>query len=351
MGATEAELFWRGCYGLTYGATVAELDIRHLRVIRAVVDSGSISKAATRLGVSQPALSAQVRRIEQAFGSPLFSRLADGTVPTEFGRLVSDRATALLGDLDHLLAMCRVQPADALVLRVGTRPTLFTGRLTQALRSELECPDLRLETNSSSALLVEMVRAGRLDLALVEVTQDTAVSTVPGVRTRRLVTEPLFAAVPTTSPLARLSAIPLTALADFEWVTLPPEFDAARTQWGTACAAAGFLPRIRHVVSDGLAVRSLVKCGAVAAVSPHSESTGSVTVLPFVGDPLLVELHVVIHSQGVLAGRDNEVFRCIAAMYRESVDSIPNYRSWWSRNRWAHSEIDRALAESNARTG
>jgi DNA-binding transcriptional LysR family regulator len=65
---------------------VAELELRHLRAICAIAEEGSVSKAAGRLGVTQPALTAQLRSIERILGGELFRRSPHGSEPTELGR-------------------------------------------------------------------------------------------------------------------------------------------------------------------------------------------------------------------------------------------------------------------------
>src|SRR5689334_12973656 len=65
-----------------------ELELRHLRVVCRLADTGSVSKAAAALGVSQPSLTAQLHRIEEAVGGSLFERGSTGVVPTPLGKHV-----------------------------------------------------------------------------------------------------------------------------------------------------------------------------------------------------------------------------------------------------------------------
>ncbi|MFC7642144.1 LysR family transcriptional regulator [Streptosporangium lutulentum] len=80
-----------------------ELEIRHLRVICAIADHGSLTRAATALALTQPGLSAQLGRIEIMLGGRLFDRRHEGVTPTEFGEMVLTRARALLPSVDELL--------------------------------------------------------------------------------------------------------------------------------------------------------------------------------------------------------------------------------------------------------
>lgn len=115
---------------------MAELELRHLRAVRAVADGGSVSRAATVLGVSQPALTAQVKRIERILGGDLFVRGPSGVRPTELGRFVLARADALLSDMQALVASARRHGEDRPeTLRIGYVPLLVIGRFIEELGS------------------------------------------------------------------------------------------------------------------------------------------------------------------------------------------------------------------------
>src|SRR5690606_8592160 len=73
-----------------------DLELRHLKIVSAVADAGSVSKAAVSLGLAQPALTAQLKRIERVLGGALFHRDHTGARPTALGELVLTRAKVLL---------------------------------------------------------------------------------------------------------------------------------------------------------------------------------------------------------------------------------------------------------------
>ena len=72
------------------------LELRHLKVVCAIAETGSVTKAASLLGLAQPALTAQLQRIERTLGGPLFERDRRGARPTALGELVLARARVLL---------------------------------------------------------------------------------------------------------------------------------------------------------------------------------------------------------------------------------------------------------------
>lgn len=78
---------------------MSELELRHLRTVCAIAEAGSLTKAAELLGVTQPALSAQLRAVENIIGGKLFDRHSAGSTPTELGDSVVGLAATLLDDL------------------------------------------------------------------------------------------------------------------------------------------------------------------------------------------------------------------------------------------------------------
>lgn len=79
-----------------------DLELRHLKVIRAIDEAGSLTRAATSLGLAQSALSGQLKRIERGLGGALFVRDRAGARPTPPGELVLDRARVLLPAMRQL---------------------------------------------------------------------------------------------------------------------------------------------------------------------------------------------------------------------------------------------------------
>ena len=71
------------------------LDLRRLTYFKAIADAGSLSEAARRLSVPQPALSYHVKELETEFGAPLLNRAQNGATVTEAGQLLLDHATII----------------------------------------------------------------------------------------------------------------------------------------------------------------------------------------------------------------------------------------------------------------
>ncbi len=77
------------------------MDVRHLRNVLAVMETGSLNRAALQLGISQPALTKSIQRLEASLGVPLFLREAKGMRPTIYARSLSDFARATCVGLEQ----------------------------------------------------------------------------------------------------------------------------------------------------------------------------------------------------------------------------------------------------------
>ena len=114
------------------------LELRHLKVVCAIAETGSVTKAASLLGLAQPALTAQLQRIERTLGGPLFERDRRGARPTALGELVLSRARVLLpamkGLQDEAARLAGAGSDDAMSrYRIGTIGGPVVGGLVHRL--------------------------------------------------------------------------------------------------------------------------------------------------------------------------------------------------------------------------
>ena len=237
------------------------IDVDLLRLLRAVQDEGSISAAARRLGISQPAASQQLRRAERAIGTALVERTGRTSRPTDPGRVLARHAVAV----ENLLAAAEREVLAVAGLAAGTvRLVAFpsaSARLVPRALARLRrgFPGLRVA-------LAEMEPPGSLDLlrrgdADVVVTFDHVVAghSVPtdldGLSVVALLDDEVRVAVPATRPWARASTVRMAELGDEEWIAGCPR---CRGHLVDLAAAAGFVPRIRYETDDYVAVLGLV---------------------------------------------------------------------------------------------
>jgi DNA-binding transcriptional LysR family regulator len=163
----------------------------------AVIDAGRISAAARVLALSQPAVTAQIRRLEDAVGAPLFVRSVRGVVPTTAGERLAGYARSIRDLLEEAAASVGAsdEPSDELVLTAST--TIAAHVLPQVLagfRRVHPTVGLRLEVGNTEAVLAS-VTAGRVPLGLVE-----GLARAGGVRLAPFVDDEIVAVVGRGSP-------------------------------------------------------------------------------------------------------------------------------------------------------
>lgn len=242
------------------------MELRQLAYLVAVVDEGGFTRAAARLHVAQPGVSAQIRRLERELGQPLLDRTGRTVRPTDAGTAVLPYARAALEAVEG----ARRAVADTAGLVRGHVSVGVAGSL-----SALDVPGLLAGfhaahpgvevtlTEDRRDRLVEAVRAGRLDLALCG--HPGVAGT--GVAVRVVADEPLVAAVAGDDPLAGRASVPLRGLAERTLITLPPG-SGLRAVLDDACAAAGVRPRVAFEAGDPVLLARLAARGLGVAVLP-----------------------------------------------------------------------------------
>jgi len=144
--------------------------LRQLQYVVALADAGHFGRAAEQSHVTQPALSQQVRQLEELCGAPLFDRLGKTVRLTPFGREFADRARKILDETDGLMSFVESQSGRPnRPLRFGLIPTVAPYLLPDifpALRHDLPRLAFTVSENRTDALL-EGLLEGTLDLALI----------------------------------------------------------------------------------------------------------------------------------------------------------------------------------------
>ncbi|MDE2516863.1 MAG: LysR family transcriptional regulator [Rhodospirillales bacterium] len=146
------------------------MDLRRLRYFVEVVEARSMSAAAMRLHVAQPALSKTIQALEEELGAPLLQRSARGVAMTEAGELLYEHSQIILGQVErarHEVQTSRDRPSGHVVIGMPYSVTVVLGMpLVQAVSRDH--PELHLElAQDHSHLLTGRLRSGRLDLAVM----------------------------------------------------------------------------------------------------------------------------------------------------------------------------------------
>ncbi|CAL9668196.1 hypothetical protein SUDANB105_07353 [Streptomyces sp. enrichment culture] len=265
-----------------------ELELRHLKTVRAIADAGSLTRAATALGLAQPALSAQLRRIERVLGGELFERGRHGVRATALGELVLERTRVVLPavtELQQEAARFARTPRATACLRLGGTHGPLLGALVDRLADTL--PDARVTTCASwsERQLADLLAEGRLDFALAGTCGSAAPPGAEGLQWREIAVDPVFVMLPENHALATAPDVGLTELAGEEWACVPGDgcFGDCFT---ASCARAGFTPH-RVYETDTASVVHLVQVGrAVGLCRATFPATPGVVTRPLRGTPL-----------------------------------------------------------------
>lgn len=300
--------------------------MRHLRVLCAIADAGSLHRAARELGVSQPSLTAQLQRVERLMGGLLFHRERSGCRPTALGRVVLCRARPLLSDMDALITEGQAEAARAGTahLRVGSTASLVLPDWLRGLRDRRPEAQIRLQVNVSANTLLRMVASSQLDVAFVHEVEGSPLRLPAGLSQRVLVErEPQFVILPVGHPAARRKVVPLSDLADSRWMVDP----AADGEWEGLRRALGTVSREQRVMlGDYHTTGLLVAAGEVVSpCQPFSSPPATTAVVrPLLGDPLGVCLLLVSRP-----GTDVDwIYEALETAYWEAAWNAPVYRDW-----------------------
>ncbi len=310
-----------------------ELELRHLRVVIAVADAGSIGAAARALGLDQPLVSRQLRRIEAELGAVLFHRGSGGATLTSTGADFVQRARPLLQEFEGLLQRARSSTAS---LRFGAGALgVLAGELIDALDTLFGAPVSALTHHSAEHLLAQLA-AGELDLVLVAEYDGSRVAFPAQARHVVLVeSEPALVALAVTHRLAGKEPLCLGDLEGEWWILQGLAEDGEREAFTAACRAAGFIPRVRHVTDDVSFARRAVTSGqAVLTVLPQSVEREGYVLRTLVGDPLHRRLHLAWHPQRLPTGADT-LLAAVREVYARQADHNPAFARWWSEHGWA----------------
>ncbi|MDH6214955.1 LysR family transcriptional regulator [Streptomyces pseudovenezuelae] len=301
-----------------------DLEVRHLRALCAIADTGSLHRAARQLGVAQPSLSTQLRRIEQELGGPLFVRARTGCRPTPLGRLVLSRARPLVAEMRSLVSEARAAATGGQELRVGSTASRALAGWLRRLRARGQDPTLHM--NVSPNALLRMVADGQLDVAFVHEVEGSPLRIPEGLPLRVLIErEPQFVSLPVDHPATAHPAVHVSQLAQDRWMidpTVDGEWDAVRHMFRTA----GINPHVLH--GDYHTAAALVATGEVVTVcQPSCLPRPDMAVRRLHGDPLGVRLLLAARTETDLDG----ALPALREAYWEAAREAPAYREWLER--------------------
>jgi LysR family hydrogen peroxide-inducible transcriptional activator len=241
------------------------MEFHQLRYFVAAAELGSFSRAAERCNVAQPSLSQQVKKLEDELGSPLFDRLGRRVALTDAGRLLLDRASAILASLDDTRRELRdARIGSSGTLAVGAIPTIAPYVLpaaTRALREHFADVELVVREDFTENLLAATA-AGELDIAIVALPVDD-----PRLEVEPLFREEILLAVPPGHALAGREPFTLERLRDESFVLLGDVHCLGR-QVSSFCLQNEIQPRVSCRTAQLSTALAFVESGLGVAFVP-----------------------------------------------------------------------------------
>jgi len=229
------------------------MELRQLEYLVEVSAEASFTKAAAKLHVAQPGVSAQIRQLERELGQPLLDRSGRTVRPTEVGAAVLPYARAAL------------QAVAGVRLAVDELTGLLHGHVVLAdFHRHHPAVEMTLKEDNSDRLL-DSLADGQLDMAVVGMSGNAR----PGIATHVAADEPLVAAVSHTHPLANRTTITLKALHGLPLLSLP-RGTGLRACIDNACVSAGFEAHIAIEASDPQVLAKFAARNFGVAILPRS---------------------------------------------------------------------------------
>lgn len=318
-----------------------QLELRHLEAVCRIAEAGSLGLAARRLGVSQPALSAQLRRIERVAGGELFVRTRHGVEPTSLGQFVLGKARRVLNEMDALGAESRAYVTGR-PLRLGCILLVLVDGLLEQTDLAMSGQEITVDLEHSATALLRMLGAGKYDAVAYGEVNAHEVPLPGGVMARTLIPkEPFCIRMSAEHPLAERESVDLADLSDESWMTLVEDDDGGPEALVEACAKAGFVPSLRYRITDRKMHYGLIAAGRAISLSQPTAPYAQGTVLrPLVGTPITGRIRLAWNRSTVSAEQAELLYRAAARAYLANVDNNPFHRAWWDARPELHPALE-----------
>lgn len=248
-------------------ADIRTLDLNLLKAFDALMDERSVTRAATRLALTQPAVSALLTRLRDSFADPLFVRTQRGVAPTLRAQALAAPIKRVLAEINALLQPELFDPASA-------RMTLTLAATDYALRAIVlpflqalrrRAPGVRVAVQATADGQVQsQLERGEIDLALM-----TPESAPPELHARRLFSETYTCAMRADHPDAQGESVSLDRFCSLDHALVSLTGDAFRGATDAALARLGRERRVVLSVASFLLLPELLKGSDLVAVVPR----------------------------------------------------------------------------------
>ena len=303
------------------------MEIKQLRQFLAIVDTGSLSRAAVMLGVAQPLLTRQMKHLEEELGEMLLHRNGRGVVPTDAGRMLEKYAKTIVStstEAESAIKSLSAAPTGEVVL--GLPPMIgatLTVPVVESFKKAFPNISLRI-VEAYSGYILEWLTTARLDVAIIyNVARHTFYKAEP------LVEEDLYLAAANQMQLpftgetvgfAELVAVPLI---------LPNRPNGLRNLVDAYLARHGAKPNIALEVDGLSALLRLVEHGHAATIMSSGlarryRQEGRMQVFPITDPPMTGELYLATSTQRP----STSVTRALARIVRTEVKAVSPANGW-----------------------
>ncbi|WP_371502754.1 LysR family transcriptional regulator [Kitasatospora sp. NBC_00374] len=242
---------------------------QQLRVLLAVRDSGSLSRAAETLGYGVPTISHHLGALERHFGVKLVERDRRGTRLTPLGTAFATEAEQILERIEQAERLVTAhRDAGLATLRVGTFASIGSRLLPAAIRELRGRARVQVEVVEAEPIeIVRLLRGGEVHAGLIYDFADDPAFVSPDLELTVLLDEPYQVLVARHSALARLPELDFSELADVDWVSSRDEGEASDRVLRRVCRSVGFDPRVLMRTDDLNMIHGLVAEGLGATLT------------------------------------------------------------------------------------
>ncbi|OJX65895.1 MAG: hypothetical protein BGO95_05625 [Micrococcales bacterium 73-13] len=242
-----------------------DFEMQALTLAAAIQQAGSITGAAKHLGYSQPAVSQQLRKVEDRLGVPIVTRVGRSVRLTEAGIVLADRARVVNAEIESTFsAIADIVGGITGRVRIAAFESASSSVVPAILaRMRDRHPGISVSiVKDDPSGAASKLADGELDIAITYSYEgdadDPHAALMRGLAVRRLFTEPVYIVLPADHPLAGGEQVPLAALADADWIGGCMQ---TRGHLLSVCREAGFQPRIVRETDSAVTVLGLVRAG------------------------------------------------------------------------------------------
>jgi LysR family transcriptional regulator, transcription activator of glutamate synthase operon len=247
------------------------MELRQLRYLVSLAEERNFTRAAEREHIAQPALSQQIRRLEETAGLPLVERSTRHVAMTEAGNLLVARARRILAELDaanaELQSLAGVQTGHVTVGTIHTMGPIDVSLALAIFHERHPRVELTIREQSSEEL-AEMLRIDELDLAFLSVTEPIESH---GLALKQLISEELVVVLPVDHRLAGRRRVRMAELAGEQFISYRTG-SRLRELLLAAGDQAGFEPRVTLELNESQRIRRLVARRMGVAILPRSDA-------------------------------------------------------------------------------